>query len=665
MACRLSRLRTLGGRFGFCVAATLLWAVAHGDVLLDEAHTVTVGAPADERVLAVSQNATLEVDVADLAFPAALASIRVAVTQGATLVAAPISAPGKITFAATAGSTYQIRIVGRPDPAKYAGSVAVNVVRTSDQAALMQYVASFQLPGIVPGLSVVNQSITIPEAGDYTFTITDHGFPVAFPSGSLSATVVYGNGSLGQALPGQPLKLTGLPASVAGSATQYKVTVVAQAAAPALSGLYGLTITGGPSANVVFDQSQPVGLIGQPQAVGNPSAGPVTLQVTDFGFPAPLTQVGAVLTAGGTRVGTPQMGAGTVTAAAPAGSLEVWRVAQAGAAGGSYLIAVSTGATPLYSDARGVSSASPTGANAYTFPFNLRAAGAYTAQVTDFQFPSALQSLQFAVVQNGTVLQSANAAGAANFTGAAGSGAVLVIAQAVSGGTGLFGTQVLATGAGGATVVDTTQAVGAVFDTRDIVVLSSGPYDVTLTDAGWPANFQNLSLALTSGGQLVGKIFAGGTFSFNATPGHYIATFIATPAPAENAGLYGIRVASSAPTVTLSADSTQIQSGQGVRLTWSSTGASSCTASGAWLGSEPTSGSAVAVGPLTANSTFTLTCSGPGGTSPPASVTITVTAKPSSGGGGGSFGTPALLALAMPTLLRALRRRPKASRAIA
>ncbi len=635
-----------------CIAL-LVCGMARGGVLLDEAHTVTSGAPPDERVLTVSQSATVEVDVTDLGFPAALSSLRVAVTQGATLVGTPLTASGKITFAATAGSTYQIRIVGRPDPAKYAGSVAVNVLRTSDQTSLMQYVASFQLPGIVPGLSVVDESITIPQAGDYTFAIADHAFPAAFPSGALYAAVFYGSQPLGQALPGQPLKLTNLAASVTGSATQYKVTVVAQAAAPALSGLYGLTITGGPSANVVFDQSLPVGLIDKPQAITIPTAETVTLQVTDFAFPAPLTQVGAVLTAGGTRIGTPLIGTGSVTAAAGAGPLAVWRVAQAGAAGGSYLIALSNGATTLYSDARGVSAASPTGANAYTFPFTLQTAGAYTAQVTDFQFPSALQSLQFAVVQNGAVLQSANAAGAANFTGAAGSGAVLVIAQAVSGGTGLFGTQVLAAGTGGTAVVDATQAVGSVFDSRDIVVLSGGAYDVTLTDAAWPASFQNLSLALTSGGQLVGKIFAGGTFSFNATPGHYIATFIATPSTAENAGLYGIRVASSVPTVTLSADSSQIASGQGVRLTWSSTGASSCTASGAWLGSEPTSGSSVAVGPLATDSTFTLTCSGPGGTSKPASVNVTVTAKPASGGGGGgAFGIPALLALTLLVLLR-------------
>jgi fibronectin type 3 domain-containing protein len=57
-------------------------------------------------------------------------------------------------------------------------------------------------------------------------------------------------------------------------------------------------------------------------------------------------------------------------------------------------------------------------------------------------------------------------------------------------------------------------------------------------------------------------------------------------------------------------------------LTWSSTDATSCTASGAWSGSKPLSGSE-SVGPLTQDSTFTLSCTGSGGTtSRPVTVTV-------------------------------------------
>ena len=62
-------------------------------------------------------------------------------------------------------------------------------------------------------------------------------------------------------------------------------------------------------------------------------------------------------------------------------------------------------------------------------------------------------------------------------------------------------------------------------------------------------------------------------------------------------------------------------------LTWSSTNATGCTASGAWTGSRPTSGSQNLTN-LTATGTYSLQCTGAGGNSPTRSVTITVTPVP-------------------------------------
>ena len=77
------------------------------------------------------------------------------------------------------------------------------------------------------------------------------------------------------------------------------------------------------------------------------------------------------------------------------------------------------------------------------------------------------------------------------------------------------------------------------------------------------------------------------------------------------------------PTVNLSADPTSLQSGGSSQLSWSSTNASSCTASGGWTGSKQTSGNQT-VGPLSSTTTFTLSCTGSGGTAQ-RSVTVTVT----------------------------------------
>jgi hypothetical protein len=81
------------------------------------------------------------------------------------------------------------------------------------------------------------------------------------------------------------------------------------------------------------------------------------------------------------------------------------------------------------------------------------------------------------------------------------------------------------------------------------------------------------------------------------------------------------------PTVSLSAAEMTIAAGGSTSLTWTSTNAGSCAASGAWGGTLAPNGSQ-ATGALSADTTYSLACSGPGGTSQAASVTITVNPLP-------------------------------------
>src|SRR5258708_2795105 len=68
------------------------------------------------------------------------------------------------------------------------------------------------------------------------------------------------------------------------------------------------------------------------------------------------------------------------------------------------------------------------------------------------------------------------------------------------------------------------------------------------------------------------------------------------------------------PTVTISVNPGTITLGQSANLTWTTTDATTCTASGAWSGGEPTSSSGFAVTPGgTGSYAYTLTCTGPGG----------------------------------------------------
>jgi hypothetical protein len=110
-----------------------------------------------------------------------------------------------------------------------------------------------------------------------------------------------------------------------------------------------------------------------------------------------------------------------------------------------------------------------------------------------------------------------------------------------------------------------------------------------------------------------------------------------TPTPSPTPG---------APTVDIKANNSNgpltINSNTSATLSWTSSNATSCTASGGWSGSRSTSGS-TSTGNLAANRTYTLTCQGDGGNAsdsvtinvimaatatPTASPTVTPTATP-------------------------------------
>jgi hypothetical protein len=78
------------------------------------------------------------------------------------------------------------------------------------------------------------------------------------------------------------------------------------------------------------------------------------------------------------------------------------------------------------------------------------------------------------------------------------------------------------------------------------------------------------------------------------------------------------------PTISLSANPTTLTMNGSTTINWSSKHASDCTASGDWSGSKATSGIQT-ISALTTNSSFNLSCSGPGGNVSD-SVSVTVAA---------------------------------------
>jgi hypothetical protein len=107
----------------------------------------------------------------------------------------------------------------------------------------------------------------------------------------------------------------------------------------------------------------------------------------------------------------------------------------------------------------------------------------------------------------------------------------------------------------------------------------------------------------TSGSQTINSLTADSVFRLSCTgPG-------GTTSNTVNVNV----AAAAAPSVNLSASSTNLAYNGSTTLTWNSNNSTSCSASGDWTGNKNTSGSQV-ISALTADSNFTLSCSGDGGT---------------------------------------------------
>jgi hypothetical protein len=425
------------------------------------------------------------------------------------------------------------------------------------------------------------------------------------------------------------------------------------------AGLFGVSVSG-PSGISLLNAAFPIGTLTPSSPANNPTTQSLTLSVTDFAFPTALGSASALVMSGATSLGTAAATGGASSFSAPAGPLQVWTFGAATTGAGTYEVDLTAGATSLLQSAFGVSGA---GSFAYAFvsPKPL-AAGVYQATANDFQFPAALVAVQFAVAQNGAVLKQGITVGSLQFTAAAGPVVLLIDATPSATGNGLVDVNVQTSGSSPQLVFDQLQPVMNVpggFTSQTITLGTSGNFDVTLNDLKFPAQFQNLALIGTSAGNVLGKVYGAGTFPISATPGNYQFTIVAIPPVNQQYGLYGIQIANSAPTVTLTASPTSVAIGGLTTLSWTTTSATACTASGgAFSGNQATAGSTSVV--VSATTTYTLTCTGPGG-SGAQTASVTATAAPAKSGGGGGVGLGFAGFLGILSLLRIGMPRHRAS----
>ena len=635
--------------------------------------------PAETRLVAAAGAATttqqsfnipaaqdLVVTFTDLQIPAALISAGVVVTQGAAIAgSAQLAAPATtatVSLPAAAGD-YTLYVFGQPN----AGfSVATFTVCVAPKTSPSNCIQSASLAGNItaqstandPTVSTFSSSLQVTTGGSYTFGFQDFQFPVALHT---APNLALFQGST-------PIQL-GIAAGSAISLSPgtYTLLAIAQADQTIKSGLFGITIVGPGSASLL-DTTVPVGLTKNSPPFLNATAQSVTLKVIDYGFPGPLASASALLTAGGSPLGKASAAGGAMSFSAPAGNLQLWTYAAVGATPGTFSADVS-GTADLYTTAQ---AAQPAGsAYAYAFVSPPLTAGSYQVTAADLQFPSQLNGLSFAVAQNGAIVQQSTSAASINFNATAGSVILLVGAQTPSSGSasgnGLFDINLQTTGASAQLVYDKTQSVSstaALFDAQALNLGISASFDASLTDLQFPVKFSNLALVVSRGSQVLGKIYGGGVFSFPGSPGSYQLTFVATPGAnqatppvIQQFGLYGVSIVFSAPVVNLTSSVASAVTDSPITLTWTSSNASSCTASGGnWTGSKAAGGGTEVI-ILAATTTYTLTCTGTGGVTAQ-SVAVTATSKPSSSGGGGGALDMAFLMLGGALAAARLRKRP-------
>jgi hypothetical protein len=374
----------------------------------------------------------------------------------------------------------------------------------------------------------------------------------------------------------------------------------------------------------------------------------------DFGNPVALTGFKLALVQNGELLVKQTSVGGPTSFNANAGHADLYVVATAATgSAGQYSAIVKRGGNALATVVRAVTDAASTGIEGYTFTATIPSVGNYTLELHDFIFPDGFVTLSATASQDGAVLGTLAAPGTVTLNNvAAGELTIAVLGQPGTGGAGLLGVNLKASGVS-TPVFEKTQGVGGTFTSQDIVVSSAGSYKLSFTDFSAPASLAQMRVAITRGATLVASVLGGGSVNVATTPGTYTISAITKAQTSPGYGMFGVSVAT-APVINLSATSS-VPAGGSTTLNWTATDASACTASGGWSGSKSVSGS-TSVGPLSTETTYTLTCTGIGGSSTQ-SVTVSIQSDNKDSGGGGAESWWLLLVYGVLLASRGLLRR--------
>lgn len=648
-------------KLNFRVALTLLvalfpWAT-HASALLDNVNLVTASSvssypePAVQS-FTVTTAGSYTITLTDAAWPAALGSLQAAISTSSG-PAVTLTAAGTKSVTLAAG-TYYAQVLATAASGSLGGSFNIDVAPAAGGTDLLSFGDNVPPVGATSN-AALGQSFTVTQAGNYTMTLTDNAFPVAFSS--LEALVIpYGVGT-----PVIEMTSAGTSSSTYLAAGTYQVVVIATVDSTADAGLYSVSLTGPATA---LSLTEPVGTLSATTAITVPSAETVSLKLSDLAYPSALSTLKAAAVQGGSVLQIWNAGSTTVSAAAGSMQLFVYALPNSSTGQGSYGLWAYDSSSTLADIANPVFDSSHYG---YAYTATLASAGSYQLSLNDFSMPRAFGSLYALVEQKAVQLSSptANAAGTAvtsTYTAASGPVNVVVFPTLSSSSyESLFGLA-LSAASSGTVALNATQGVGASFSSSSLSIPSSGSYAINAADLAFPAALSNLAVIITSGQNVVGEIYGAGQIPFTANSSStYVINVLAQVGSSASYGLYGMNAAV-APTVSLTSSASSVSSGGTVTLTWSSTGATSCTASGGWTGTLPSVSGSQQSSAISAATTYTVTCTGQGG-SATASTQVTVnTSSSSSSHGGGAMDLETLELLVMLLLWQLWRQRRRTLR---
>lgn len=183
-------------------------------------------------------------------------------------------------------------------------------------------------------------------------------------------------------------------------------------------------------------------------------------------------------------------------------------------------------------------------------------------------------------------------------------------------------------GSGSSSTSSTTAATNAqaAVVAAPVVSLSASPTATTvgqLITLSWSVS-NPTSSSCTASGAWNGTLATSGTQAVSASSAGTL-TYTLTCSGVTSSASVTVSTPPPAPTVSLALAPASITTAQSSTLTWSSTNATSCTASGAWSGSKATAGTATLSSTTAGSFNYGLSCTGAGGTAE-ASATLTVSA---------------------------------------